>query len=98
MHKNRAHGYTRLWTPMNKTRRRQRVGKAQARAQGIEIDPHVCGNQVFWPSPFLPSLIPNLHLQYLNMSGASVLAGAHDFVALDNTFNTANTVSRMVII
>jgi len=36
-----------------------------------------------------------LHLQYLNMSGASVLAGAHHFVARDNMFINTNTVSRM---
>ena len=50
-------------------------------------------------SPFLPSY-PHpelLHLQYLNMSRASVLAGAHHVVASNNTFNTANVVSRMVI-
>ena len=38
-----------------------------------------------------------LHLQYFNMSGVSVLAGAHHFVASNNIFNTANTVSGMVI-
>ena len=36
-----------------------------------------------------------LHCRYLNMSGANVLAGAHQFVASNNTFNNANTVSRM---
>jgi hypothetical protein len=38
-----------------------------------------------------------LHLQYLNMSRASILAGAHDFVANNNIFNAANIVSRIVI-
>ena len=50
-------------------------------------------------SPFFLSL-PHpepLHRRYLNMNTASVLAGAHDFVANNSTFNTANTVSRMVI-
>ena len=50
-------------------------------------------------SPFLPSY-PHpelLHLQYLNMCRASVLAGAHHVVASNNTFNTANVVSGMVI-
>ena len=42
------------------------------------------------PEPF--------HLQYINMSGASVLAGAHHFVAHDNMFIAANTVSRMVMV
>ena len=37
------------------------------------------------------------HLQYLKMSGASVLAGAHHFVARDNMFITANAVSRTVV-
>ena len=36
-----------------------------------------------------------LHLRYLNMSGASLLAGAHHFVASNNTFNAAKTVRGM---
>ena len=36
-----------------------------------------------------------LHLRSLNMSGANLLAGAHHFVASNNTFNEAKTVSGM---
>ena len=54
-----------------------------------------------WGSPGLRALsLPSFlhfHLQYLNMSRASVLAGAHHFVAHDNMFIAANTVSRMVM-
>ena len=32
------------------------------------------------------------------MSGASVLAGAHNVAASNNTFNTATAVSRIVIV
>jgi len=37
----------------------------------------------------------HLHLQYFNMSRASILAGAHHFVARENMFINTNTVSRM---
>jgi len=59
---------------------------------------------VFWRPGALLSFLRSfhhpkpLHLWYLNMSGASVLAGAHHFVASNNMDNTANAVSRMVII
>ena len=51
-----------------------------------------------WALPFFLSLShpKPLHREHLNMSGASVLAGAHNFVANNSTFNSANTVSRMV--
>ena len=44
------------------------------------------GSPAFGRCPFLPSLFPNLHLRYLNMSGGNFFAGAHDFVARDNIF------------
>ena len=47
----------------------------------------------FWPAGALPSSEP-LHLQHLNMS----FAGAHQFVASNNTFNEAKTVSGMFIL
>ena len=63
-----------------------------------EKDEHVLGS--FGLHSFLHSFHhPNpLHPWYFNMSGASVLAGAHHFVASNNMFNTANTVSSMVIL
>ena len=42
----------------------------------------------------LPS--PNLHLRYLDMSGASFFAGTHHFVARDNIFIEAQTVSGIL--
>ena len=45
----------------------------------------------------LGALLPSF-LQYLIMSGASVLAGAHHFVASNNNFYTANTVRDRVIV
>ena len=36
-----------------------------------------------------------LRLQYINMSGASLFAGTHHFVASNNTFNEAKIVSGM---
>ena len=53
-----------------------------------------------WALPFFLSLShpKPLHRRYLNMSGANVLAGAHHFVANNSTFNSANTVSKMVIV
>jgi hypothetical protein len=89
-----------------KTKRRRRlkdkVGKAQARAKAYKNRPkHTLTLTNHWGSPgalfsFLPSP-ESLHLQYLNMSGASSFPGAHHFVASNSMFNTANTVSRMVI-
>ena len=54
-----------------------------------------------WALPFLSfplSSETSLHRRYLNMSGANVLAGAHDFVANNSKFNSANIVSRTVIV
>ena len=39
-----------------------------------------------------------LHRRYLKMSPVTILEGAHHFVASNNTFNSADTVSRMVIV
>ena len=52
---------------------------------------------VFWPAGALLSFLPSsepLHLQHLNMS----FAGAHQFVASNNTFNEAKTMSGMIIL
>ena len=57
---------------------------------------HHWGSPAFGRCPFLPSLFPNLHLRYLNMSGASFFTGAHHFVASDNTFSEAKTVSGIM--
>ena len=47
---------------------------------------------------FFPSLILNVHLRYLNMSGASFFAGAHHFDANNSTFIDANlTVSGIFV-
>ena len=54
---------------------------------------HDWGSPAFGRCPFLPSLFPNLHLRYLDMSGASFFADAHHFVARDNIFIEAQTVS-----
>ena len=43
-----------------------------------------------WPLFFLA-----LYLRYLNMSGATFLAGAHHFVANNGTFIEAKTVRVM---
>ena len=54
-----------------------------------------------WALPFLSfplSSETSLHRQHLNMSGANVLAGAHHFVANNSTFNSANIVSRKVVV
>ena len=45
-----------------------------------------CRSPGFGRCSFLPSLILNIHLRYLNMSGACFFAGAHHFVVRDNTF------------
>ena len=70
----------------------------------IKIDSHAFTSWHNWGSPGLPAPsfpsfphLQPLHLQYLNMSGVNVLAGAHHFVGSNNTFNTANTVSRVVL-
>ena len=53
---------------------------------------------IYWTALSFPSLPhPETSPPSLNMSGASVLAGAHHFVARDNMFITTNTVSRMVL-
>ena len=49
----------------------------------------------FGRCPFYPSHISNVHLRYLNMSGASFFAGAHHFVANNGTFIEAKIVSGM---
>ena len=56
---------------------------------------HDWGSPAFGRCPFLPSLFPNFHLRYLNMSGASLFAGAHHFVASNSTFIESHTVSGM---
>ena len=56
---------------------------------------HHWGSPAFGRCPFLPSLFSNLHLRYLNMSGASLFAGAHHFVASNSTFIESQTVSGM---
>jgi hypothetical protein len=83
----------------------KKAGESQARARAsyVKIDqgtrsPHgktggLLGR--FGRCPFLPSLILNLHLRHLNMSGAISFAGAHHFVARSNTFIEAQTVSGM---
>ena len=76
----------------------KRVGKAQGCASGYRSKTrHTCmvGSPRFGCCLFLPSLILNLHLQYLNMSGASFFAGAHHFVANNSTFIESQTVSEM---
>ena len=64
---------------------------------------HVFTSWHDWGSPDLQALsspsFPHpepLHLQYLNMSGASFFAGAHRFVASDSTIFEAKTVSGMI--
>ena len=51
-------------------------------------------------SPFFlsPSHPKPLHRRYLNMTGASGFTGAHHFAANHSTFNSANTVRKMVIV
>jgi hypothetical protein len=56
---------------------------------------HHWGLSGFGCCPFLPALILNLRLRHLNMSGASSFAGAHHFVARNNAFIEAQTVSRI---
>ena len=56
---------------------------------------HDWGSPAFGRCPFLPSLFPNLHLRYLNMSGTNLFAGAHHFVASNSTFIESQTVSGM---
>jgi len=80
------------------------VGKAHMLKVYKNRPKHALTSWHGWGSPGLQALsFPSfpypelLRLRYLNMSAASVLAGAHQFVASNNTFNTANTVSRMVI-
>ena len=50
---------------------------------------------MFGRCPFVPALILNLHLRHFNMRGASFFERAHHFVARDNTFIEAKTVSGM---
>ena len=54
------------------------------------------GSPAFGCCPFLPSLFLNLHPRYLNMSGANFFPGAHHFVASNNTFSEAKTVSGIM--
>ena len=83
-----------------------RIEGAQARALAsyLKIDQHTFTSWQNWGSPSLPALsfpsFPHpepLHLQYLNMSEAGILAGGHDFVARDNMLINANSVSAMVM-
>ena len=57
---------------------------------------HDWGSPVFGHCPFLPSLFLNLHPRYLNMSGVNFFTGAHHFVASNNTFTEAKTVSGIM--
>ena len=79
-----------------------RVGKVRARV-GISVKIDTAWRAItswqdggFGRCPFFPSLIPNVHVRYRNMSGATFFAGAHHFVAPNSTFLDANlTVSGM---
>ena len=79
-----------------------RIEGAQARAL-VKIEQHAFISWQNWGSTRLLALsfpsFPHLEplLQYLNMSEAGILAGAHDFVARDNMFINANSVSAMVM-
>ena len=62
----------------------------------LKIDQHAFTSWQHWPAGALLSFLPSsepLHLRYLNMS----FAGARQFVASNNTFYEAKTVSRMFI-
>ena len=50
---------------------------------------------VFGRSPFSPSLTLNIHLRYLNMSGASFFMGTHQFDTSNSTFIEAKSVSKV---
>ena len=84
-----------------------RAGKASRACMFIKIDQRTSSPYgvigVSWATPgfgrcsFLPSLILNHHLRYLNMSGASLFAGAHHFVASNSTFIESHTVSGCLL-
>ena len=67
-----------------------RLYKNRSSPRGI-----IGGSSALQRSPFLPSLTLNLHLRYLDMSGTNLFAGAHHFVASNNTYNEARTVSAV---
>ena len=83
------------WSKLGEEGRLREGAQARALADYIKID-LVAELRVFGPASALLSFLPSsepLHLRHLNMS----FAGARQFVASNNTFNEAKTVSGMFI-